>query len=310
MTSASVLFCGRRSSRSTHRIFDEHYLGFRSVDRFPSLSHNLGDRNCSCSCSSCCCNRGSHNRRHCKSNSSSNQRRQSRRQSDDSDEFRRSSHVSRPSSSRASATGGCVSVHLDRSVTESPSGSIVDQEALVSINSRYGGNSRLPRAVLLARERLLQRLRGAPVSEARQIREAPAGAHHNVFWLIDAGDWETSILTQHLPGSSSSTESPSGVHQLYSLQEPGKKPPGLTKDMVSSLHHEIFSDAERSNDHATLEATNDCSICLESFVEGNTLIRLPCWHRFHTSCLYPWVETCGECPYCRTAIILIDQAEE
>ncbi|KAG4946923.1 hypothetical protein AAZX31_15G190800 [Glycine max] len=46
----------------------------------------------------------------------------------------------------------------------------------------------------------------------------------------------------------------------------------------------------------------DCAVCLESFRVGETLIHLPCAHRFHDRCLKPWLENNSHCPCCRTTI--------
>ncbi|XP_027339075.1 probable E3 ubiquitin-protein ligase RHY1A isoform X2 [Abrus precatorius] len=47
----------------------------------------------------------------------------------------------------------------------------------------------------------------------------------------------------------------------------------------------------------------DCAVCLESFRVGETLINLPCAHRFHSNCLKPWLENNSHCPCCRTTIL-------
>lgn len=47
----------------------------------------------------------------------------------------------------------------------------------------------------------------------------------------------------------------------------------------------------------------DCAVCLESFKVGETLINLPCAHRFHERCLKPWLENNSHCPCCRTTIL-------
>ncbi|RDX60219.1 putative E3 ubiquitin-protein ligase RHY1A [Mucuna pruriens] len=46
----------------------------------------------------------------------------------------------------------------------------------------------------------------------------------------------------------------------------------------------------------------DCAVCLESFRVGETLIHLPCAHRFHDRCLKPWLENNSHCPCCRTTV--------
>lgn len=47
----------------------------------------------------------------------------------------------------------------------------------------------------------------------------------------------------------------------------------------------------------------DCAVCLETFRNGETLIPLPCAHRFHSRCLKPWLENNSHCPCCRTTIL-------
>ncbi|KAI4335615.1 hypothetical protein L6164_014247 [Bauhinia variegata] len=48
---------------------------------------------------------------------------------------------------------------------------------------------------------------------------------------------------------------------------------------------------------------DDCAVCLEPFRVGETLIHLPCAHRFHSKCLEPWLQNNTNCPCCRNAII-------
>ncbi|KAL0337591.1 UNVERIFIED_CONTAM: E3 ubiquitin-protein ligase [Sesamum calycinum] len=60
----------------------------------------------------------------------------------------------------------------------------------------------------------------------------------------------------------------------------------------------------------------ECAVCLEQFKDGDgrgrgrgrgrglgeTLMQLPCGHRFHTNCLVPWLEANAHCPCCRMEI--------
>ena len=89
------------------------------------------------------------------------------------------------------------------------------------------------------------------------------------------------------------------------LQELNTKPPGLTQEALDCLHQEVFSS---SGNEIGLESRvlQDCSICLESFTDGDELIRLPCGHKFHSVCLDPWIRCCGDCPYCRRSIVVIN----
>ncbi|KAJ4836882.1 hypothetical protein Tsubulata_015781 [Turnera subulata] len=47
---------------------------------------------------------------------------------------------------------------------------------------------------------------------------------------------------------------------------------------------------------------DECTICLEQFNSGETLVHLPCAHRYHPRCLVPWLENNAHCPCCRMEI--------
>ncbi|PIA45647.1 hypothetical protein AQUCO_01600103v1 [Aquilegia coerulea] len=49
---------------------------------------------------------------------------------------------------------------------------------------------------------------------------------------------------------------------------------------------------------------DECAVCLERFKSGETLLHLPCAHRFHSRCLVPWLENSAHCPCCRTDVML------
>ncbi|KAK6136920.1 hypothetical protein DH2020_029326 [Rehmannia glutinosa] len=165
---------------------------------------------------------------------------------------------------------------------------------------RVSGNDRLPGAVLLARERLLQRLRGVTLSASRRSNRSSSTSHRNDiaigddFRLVDAGDWETEISTEWLATVAPLTNSIS--------QQTSKRPPGLTQEAMSRLCFEVFNVPGESDQQGMSRALMECSICLESFSEGDELIRLPCGHRYHFYCLEPWIRACGDCPYCRRGI--------
>ncbi|KAA8522924.1 hypothetical protein F0562_009347 [Nyssa sinensis] len=48
----------------------------------------------------------------------------------------------------------------------------------------------------------------------------------------------------------------------------------------------------------------ECAVCLEEFKAGETLVHLPCAHRFHSRCLVPWLESNAHCPCCRMGILI------
>lgn len=52
------------------------------------------------------------------------------------------------------------------------------------------------------------------------------------------------------------------------------------------------------------QAITDCSICLDEFCPGESLVCLPlCKHPFHEECLRPWLlDRQGSCPLCKTVV--------
>nr|XP_043620830.1 probable E3 ubiquitin-protein ligase RHY1A [Erigeron canadensis] len=140
------------------------------------------------------------------------------------------------------------------------------------ISGRGSESDRLPGAVLLARERLLERLRGVSVS----------GNRNNSFTGID---YPLEIRNQRM-------------EEILTR----KHVPGLTQDALNCLQSESFSS---ENDDETSIAFRGCSICLEDIQNGSgALIRLHCAHTFHSTCLFPWLRICGACPNCRKPVHL------
>ncbi|OVA03476.1 zinc finger protein [Macleaya cordata] len=58
-----------------------------------------------------------------------------------------------------------------------------------------------------------------------------------------------------------------------------------------------FTQLERMNSQREV-----CSICLEEFGTQQQVMNLPCFHRYHSDCLLPWLNTHSHCPYCRTHV--------
>ncbi|XP_076954813.1 putative E3 ubiquitin-protein ligase RHY1A [Bidens hawaiensis] len=161
----------------------------------------------------------------------------------------------------------------DDGVNQPQSGSIINSEDFRSIR-RWGAteNDRLPGVVLLARERLVERLRGAHISQNRENIRSSISNHQDEF---SYNNLPMSSMTKMLP-------------------------PGLSKQELNSLQMTVYKEG---NDE-TSSASRECSICLEGFEDGDELINLVCMHRFHSSCLLPWTEVCGACPNCRKDIVV------
>ena len=45
-----------------------------------------------------------------------------------------------------------------------------------------------------------------------------------------------------------------------------------------------------------------CTVCFGYFEDGEETVRLPCDHRFHKGCLFPWLRTNMRCPRCTRRI--------
>lgn len=66
------------------------------------------------------------------------------------------------------------------------------------------------------------------------------------------------------------------------------------------------SDFEVYKYTSTLSTFNECSICIEHFVDKEDVIKLECGHIFHKDCLLEWfnkkIYTNLECPNCNYKI--------
>ncbi|KAL0422551.1 UNVERIFIED_CONTAM: putative E3 ubiquitin-protein ligase RHY1A [Sesamum latifolium] len=145
------------------------------------------------------------------------------------------------------------STRLEEGGHQFPSGNGIHSANHVDTRDRlrYSGNDRptdrLPGAVLLARERLLQRLRGVTLSSGRRSNRSSSSSHRNEiaiaddFRLIDAGDWETEISREWLAAMDPLTNSVG--------QQMSKRPPGLTQEALSCLPVEFFCVPEESDEH-------------------------------------------------------------
>lgn len=57
------------------------------------------------------------------------------------------------------------------------------------------------------------------------------------------------------------------------------------------------------DDEVTAEEKDVCAICLDAFVPGTYVRRLPCNHLYHKECIDPWLADHGTCPLCKATII-------
>uniref|UniRef100_A0A2C9V5F0 RING-type domain-containing protein n=1 Tax=Manihot esculenta TaxID=3983 RepID=A0A2C9V5F0_MANES len=109
------------------------------------------------------------------------------------DPLRRSSHL-RHLCHRLSSHSDHASGWLEQGTSHYvPSDSISSETISSSNRARLTGNERLPGAVLLARARLLERLRGVSFSGNRQSGSVSFDIRNREHTFVDAGNWGTDI---------------------------------------------------------------------------------------------------------------------
>jgi len=55
--------------------------------------------------------------------------------------------------------------------------------------------------------------------------------------------------------------------------------------------------------------SNECTICLQEYEDGEVLKRLPCLHRFHEGCIDRWLLQSKYCPVCKMAVEMEDDGQ-
>ncbi|XP_076465844.1 E3 ubiquitin-protein ligase RNF115-like [Babylonia areolata] len=87
---------------------------------------------------------------------------------------------------------------------------------------------------------------------------------------------------------------------------------GGLDSIITQLLNQLENSGPPPADHEKVEAlptveitqeqvdkTMQCSVCMEDFVLGEKVRRLPCEHHYHNGCILPWLELHGTCPVCR-----------
>lgn len=180
----------------------------------------------------------------------------------------------------------------------------VSHRLLSTFSEQAIKNKILPGEVMHARDRLNEKFRASSLLSNRMTSVPLAATRVDNYAAID----EYIHLTdaRNLLASRIS-ESQDLVEWDFSLRS-GSKPPALTKMAICSLQREAFiprSTRVKESGNENLEPDlEDCPVCLEEFLPGEQIIRLPCFHRFHIGCLTQWLIICGECPYCRAIVHL------
>jgi E3 ubiquitin-protein ligase BIG BROTHER and related proteins len=62
-------------------------------------------------------------------------------------------------------------------------------------------------------------------------------------------------------------------------------------EQLDTMHH-----AEAKEHHRCGEAA--CSVCQQDYAPDDNVVRLPCKHWFHKTCVFQWLQSSKMCPVC------------
>ncbi|KAL4465965.1 hypothetical protein ABPG74_004202 [Tetrahymena malaccensis] len=70
--------------------------------------------------------------------------------------------------------------------------------------------------------------------------------------------------------------------------------PPASENSITNLPTVTFS-----KEQVKEETLCECSVCKDEFTEGEQLVKMPCNHLYHSSCLVTWLKMHNSCPTCR-----------
>jgi hypothetical protein len=80
----------------------------------------------------------------------------------------------------------------------------------------------------------------------------------------------------------------------------GQQQRGATEQMINRLPLHSMTQSEIESKAGSNSA--QCSICMETFNEGDVVRVVMCMHSFHRDCLDPWLRLHPTCPICKISI--------
>ncbi|ORY51227.1 hypothetical protein BCR33DRAFT_712338, partial [Rhizoclosmatium globosum] len=93
------------------------------------------------------------------------------------------------------------------------------------------------------------------------------------------------------------------VTNTYTTERP-LRPAAM--DVVGGLQVRFFGSTTPTNEYSSSkDSSKICSICLESYHNGDVIRILPCRHEFHVHCVDRWlVDVVETCPLCKQSILV------
>ncbi|KAJ4981220.1 hypothetical protein NE237_032057 [Protea cynaroides] len=75
-----------------------------------------------------------------------------------------------------------------------------------------------------------------------------------------------------------------------------------SRSSIQALEIKKFDDEYHTETEDQEQSYSTCMICMDEFVKGVEIARLPCKHFFHGECIFKWLENKNSCPLCRLAL--------
>ncbi len=73
-----------------------------------------------------------------------------------------------------------------------------------------------------------------------------------------------------------------------------ENPNGMNENEINDLEFQVYQNGDKEE--------QECTICLETVIEGEEIRVLECGHTFHRTCIDKWLVLQRYCPYCRTMV--------
>lgn len=76
-------------------------------------------------------------------------------------------------------------------------------------------------------------------------------------------------------------------------------------DADSTSQHLSAVELQNLPSHAApdFETAAECSVCLAAISPGQDIVRLPCGHLYHHTCIVRWLARSRHCPFCRASAV-------
>ncbi|KAL3635126.1 hypothetical protein CASFOL_019673 [Castilleja foliolosa] len=81
------------------------------------------------------------------------------------------------------------------------------------------------------------------------------------------------------------------LERLAETESSTRGAPPASVSFVNNMPYVTINDDESDS--------MECAVCKDSFIVGTVVNMLPCFHRFHPSCILPWLSARNTCPLCR-----------